>query len=70
VAQNALQQLSDCFRNAPRAGQFLSVSRPAARKLVGEDTDWSAKTPTLSAKTPTLSAKTPTLSAKTPTLSA
>ncbi len=30
VAQNALQQLSDCFRNAPRTGQFLSVIRVAA----------------------------------------
>jgi hypothetical protein len=30
VAQNALQQLSDCFRNAERSGQFLSVSRFAA----------------------------------------
>jgi hypothetical protein len=27
LAQNALQQLSDCSRNAERTGQFLSVSR-------------------------------------------
>jgi hypothetical protein len=27
LSQNALQQLSDCFLNAKRAGQFLSVSR-------------------------------------------
>jgi len=30
-AQSAPQHLSDCFRNANRAGQFLSDSRSAVR---------------------------------------
>jgi hypothetical protein len=33
-ALSAPQHLSDCFRNANRAGQFLSVSRSAARANV------------------------------------
>jgi hypothetical protein len=32
LAQNALQQLSDCFHKADHVGQFLSDSRFAARR--------------------------------------